>query len=132
LAAPALTDSLVMDARLINDVMTTADGKILVASREGASTRRNGLVFFDCADPRHPKPLSEFSETVTGGVHSAYVYQHYVFATDDATGSLRIIDFSDPQHAQQVARWEVDPGTPVTAYPVEFLNVTPQRYLHDV
>jgi len=131
-AAPTLTDSLVLDARLINDVMTTADGKILVASREGASTRRNGLVFFDCTDPRHPKPLSEFTETVTGGVHSAYVYQHYVFATDDATGSLRIIDFADPQHPKQVARWEVDPGTPVTAYPVEFLNVTPQRYLHDV
>jgi hypothetical protein len=89
-------------------------------------------VFFDCTNPRHPKLLSEFSETVTGGVHSAYVYQHYVFATDDATGSLRIIDFADPQHVQQIARWELEPGTPVTAYAVEFLNVTPQRYLHDV
>lgn len=131
-ATPVLTDSLVLDARLINDVMTSADGKVLVASREGASTRRNGLVFFDCTDPRHPKRLSEFSETVTGGVHSAFVYQHYVFATDDATGSLRIIDFSDPSHPAQIARWEIESGTPVTAYPVEFLNVTPQRYLHDV
>lgn len=131
-AAPVLTDSLILDARLINDVMTTADGKILIASREGASTRRNGLVFFDCADPRHPKLLSEFTETVTGGVHSAYVYQHYVFATDDATGSLRIVDFADPTHPKQIARWELDPGTPAVAYPVEFLNVSPQRYLHDV
>jgi hypothetical protein len=130
-AKPVLTDSLVLDARLINDVMTTADGKILVASREGASNRRNGLVFFDCSDPLHPRPIAEFTETVTGGVHSAFVYQHYVFATDDATGSLRIIDFADPQHPRQIARWEVGPQRAVTAYPVEFLNVSPQRYLHD-
>jgi hypothetical protein len=131
-AQPVLTDSLILDARLINDVMTSADGKILVASREGASTRRNGLVFFDASDPRHPKPLSEFTETVTGGVHSAYVYQHYVFATDDATGSLRIIDFADAAHPRQIARWELESGTPVAAYAVEFLTLSPQRYLHDV
>ncbi|NIW37943.1 MAG: hypothetical protein GWN32_16095, partial [Gemmatimonadetes bacterium] len=62
--------------------------------REGASDRRNGLVFFDASDPLHPRVISEFSESVSGGVHSAFVYDHYVFATDDATGSLRIIDFS--------------------------------------
>ena len=131
-AAPTITDSLVVDARLINDLMTTADGKILVASREGASNRKNGLLFFDCADPRHPKLLSEFTETVSGGVHSAYVYQHYVFATDDATGSLRIIDFADPRAPKQVARWEVARAIPAQPYPVEFLNMVPQRYLHDV
>ncbi len=130
--APRLTDSLVIDARLLNDVMTTADGKIGVITREGASNRNNGLVFFDAADPRHPKVISEFTETVSGGVHSAFVYEHYVFATDDATGSLRIIDFADPRSPKQVARWEVDTRRPVQAYAVEFLNVAPQRYLHDV
>lgn len=131
-AAPKLTDSLVVDARLLNDLMTTADGKILVVSREGASTRKNGLLFYDCSDPRHPKALSEFTETVSGGVHSAYVYQHYVFATDDATGSLRIIDFADPRAPKQVARWEIPRAIPAQPYPVEFLNIIPQRYLHDV
>lgn len=131
-AAPRLTDSLVVDARLLNDLMTSADGKILVVSREGASTRKNGLLFYDCADPRHPTLLSEFTETVSGGVHSAYVYQHYVFATDDATGSLRIIDFADPRAPKQVARWEVPRAIPAQPYPVEFLNIIPQRYLHDV
>jgi hypothetical protein len=131
-AAPKLTDSLVVDARLLNDLMTTADGKILVVSREGASTRKNGLLFYDCADPRHPRLLSEFTETVSGGVHSAYVYQHYVFATDDATGSLRIIDFADPRAPKQIARWEVARAIPAEPYPVEFLNIIPQRYLHDV
>lgn len=130
-ASPVLTDSIVVDARLVNDVSTTADGRIGVMTREGASTRRNGLVFFDASDPRHPKVISEFTEGLTGGVHSAFIYDHYVFATDDATGSLRIIDFSDPARPRQVARWEV-PREGVTAYPVAFLNIAPQRYLHDV
>ncbi|MGH7538709.1 MAG: LVIVD repeat-containing protein [Gemmatimonadales bacterium] len=130
--APKMVDSLTIDARLVNDVMTTADGAVLVVSREGASSRRNGLMFFDTSDPRHPRLVSEFTETVTGGVHSAFVYQRYVFATDDATGSLRIIDFSDVRAPKQVARWEVQREVPAEPYAVEFLNIIPQRYLHDV
>ncbi len=33
-ANPKLTDTIKVDARLVNDIMTTADGKILVISRE--------------------------------------------------------------------------------------------------
>ena len=105
-ATPKLTDSLVVDARVINDVSLTDDGKLGVLTREGASNRRNGLVFFDATDVRHPKIISEFTETVTGGVHSAFIWKRYVFATDDATGSLRIIDFSDVKSPRQIARWE--------------------------
>ena len=104
--APKLTDSLVVDARVINDVSLTDDGKLGVLTREGASSRRNGLVFFDATDVRHPKIISEFTETVTGGVHSAFIWKRHVFATDDATGSLRIIDFSDVKSPRQIARWE--------------------------
>lgn len=130
-AAPKLTDSLVVDARLVNDVSTTPDGKIGVLSREGASNRKNGLVFFDASDPRHPKVVSEFNEGLTGGVHSAYVYQHYVFATDDATGSLRIIDFADVRNPKQVGRWEI--ARPTTGpYDVDFLIMNPEKYVHDV
>jgi hypothetical protein len=105
-ASPKLTDSLVVDARTVNDVSLTEDGKLGVLTREGASSRRNGIVFFDASDVRHPKVISEFTETVTGGVHSAFIWKHYVFATDDATGSLRIIDFSDVKQPRQIARWE--------------------------
>ena len=116
--SPTLTDSLVVDARIVNDVSLTDDGKLGVLTREGASSRRNGLVFFDASDVRHPKIISEFTETVTGGVHSAFIWKRYVFATDDATGSLRIIDFSDAKQPKQIARWETpDRGT---------------RMLHDV
>jgi hypothetical protein len=131
-AAPILVDSLVVDGRIVNDVMTTPDGRIGVITREGASTRRNGLVFFDASDPRHPTVLSEFTETLSGGVHSAFVYGSHVFATDDATGSLRIIDFSDPLRPRQVSRWEI-PREMITAQDVMgLLNIAPQRYLHDV
>jgi hypothetical protein len=105
-AAPVITDSVVVDARTINDVMTTEDGKYGVLTREGASTRKNGIVILSFEDPAHPKPIAEFTETVTGGVHSTFVYRGYVYLTDDATGSLRVIDIRDPYKPRQVARWQ--------------------------
>jgi hypothetical protein len=104
--APIITDSVVVDARTINDVMTTEDGKFGVLTREGASTRKNGIVILSFEDPAHPKPIAEFTETVTGGVHSTFVYRGYVYLTDDATGSLRVIDIRDPYKPRQVARWQ--------------------------
>jgi plastocyanin len=103
---PVITDSVVVDARHINDLMTTEDGKYGVLTRENASTRRNGIVILSFEDPAHPKPIAEFTETVTGGVHSTFIYRGYVYLTDDATGSLRVIDIRDPYRPRQVARWE--------------------------
>ena len=108
-ATPSITDSVVVDARHINDLMTTEDGKFGVLTRENASTRKNGIVVLSFEDPAHPKPIAEFTETVTGGVHSTYIYKGYVYLTDDATGSMRVIDLRDPYKPHQVARWET-PG----------------------
>jgi hypothetical protein len=119
-----------VDARTINDISTTADGSIGVLTREGASSRRNGLVFLDLGDPLHPIVLSEFTETVTGGVHSAYVDGHYVYATDDATGSMRVIDFADPRQPREVARWEVPERN--LAPLGQGTEMTGGRMLHDV
>ena len=107
-AHPVSADPLKVDARIINDVSVTTDGKIGVITREGASSRKNGIVFLDTSDPMHPKVLSEYTATITGGVHSAYVYGHYVFLTDDATGSLRVIDFADVkiQRKWRGGRWK--------------------------
>jgi hypothetical protein len=52
-AHPKLTDTVTVDARLVNDIMTTAAGKLLVISREGASTRNNGIAFYDTSDRAH-------------------------------------------------------------------------------
>jgi hypothetical protein len=134
-ASPVLVDSIQVDAHIINDVSTTADGTIGVITREGASSRRNGIVFLDLTDPLHPKVLSEFTQTVTGGVHSAYVDGRYVYLTDDATGSMRVIDFRDAKNPKQVARWET-PGvwraTTAEAAPEGGSGFSVGRMLHDV
>jgi hypothetical protein len=131
-AHPKQTDSIKVDARIINDVSTTADGRILVISREGASNRRNGIAFFDTSDPAHPKPISEYTETVTGGVHSAFVDGHYVYLTDDATGSMRVIDFADVKHPKEVARWEVPNEVATTITTSGGDRAVVGRYLHDL
>src|SRR5881397_565004 len=117
--SPKIVDSMLTDARIVNDVMTTEDGKFGVFSREGASNRKNGIVVFDASDACHPKAVAEYTETVSGGVHSSYVYQGRAYITDDATGSVRVIDIGDPLHPKEVARWEAQ-------------QTQAGRYLHDV
>ena len=130
-ANPVKTDSIMVDARHVNDVSTTTDGKIGVLTREGASDRRNGIVFFDASDPAHPEVVSEYTETVTGGVHSAFIDGHYVYLTDDATGSLRVIDFADVRSPREVARWQVE--NPIArTYETPGGVFSGGRYLHDV
>ena len=134
-AHPETADPLKVDARLVNDVSVTPDGKIGVITREGASSRKNGIVFLDTADPLHPKVLSEYTATVTGGVHSAYVNTHYVYLTDDATGSLRVIDFADAKNPKEVGRWQVESsGQMRIPVPQEAGGgfTMAGRYLHDV
>lgn len=130
-ADPKLLDTLKVDARLINDISTTPDEKIGVFTREGASNRKNGIVFLDTSDPSHLKVFSEYTATVTGGVHSAYIDSHYVYLTDDATGSLRVIDFQDVKHPKEVARWQTENPTVVTLN-TEQGSATSGRYLHDL
>ena len=70
-ANPKLLDTLKVDARLINDISTTPDEKIGVFTRRGkAPNRKNGIVFLDTSDASHLKVLSEYTATVSGGVHS--------------------------------------------------------------
>jgi hypothetical protein len=130
-ANPKLLDTLKVDARIINDISTTPDEKIGVFTREGASNRKNGIVFLDTSDAAHLKVLSEYTATVTGGVHSAYIDGHYVYLTDDATGSMRVIDFKDPKNPKEVARWEAQNPT-MTTMETKHGSITSGRYLHDL
>jgi hypothetical protein len=131
-ASPRKVDSLVVDARTVNDISTTPDGKIGVLTREGASSRKNGLVFLDLSEPLHPKVLSEFTETLTGGVHSAYIDGHYVYATDDATGALRIISFENPRAPKEVSSWAVSEANMGTRPQASGGVSAAGRTLHDV
>ena len=110
---PKVTDSIVSNTRRVNDVMTFPDGKFLVFTREGASDRKNGIVIASLEDPAHPKPIAEFTDGVTGGVHSAFVYKQdkfgtFIFLTNDGTGALHVIDVNDPYHPKEVARWKTE------------------------
>jgi hypothetical protein len=112
-AAPVVTDSIVANTRRVNDLMTTPDGKTLVFTREGASDRKNGIVIASLEDPAHPKPIAEFTEGVTAGVHSAFVYQQpkfgtHVYLTNDGTGALHVVDISEPSKPHEVAQWRTD------------------------
>jgi hypothetical protein len=113
-ANPVVTDSLMANTRRVNDVMTTPDGKFLVHTREGAADRKNGIVIASLEDPAHPKVIAEFTEGVTAGVHSAFVYQQpthgtHVYLTNNGTGAMHIIDINDPYKPKQVAMFRV-PG----------------------
>jgi hypothetical protein len=108
---PVVVDSIIVNARSINDMMTTPDGNTMVITREGAADRKNGIVLADTRDPLHPKLLSEFTEGVTSGVHSAFIHSQpkfgtHVYLTNDGTGALHIIDISDPAHPKQVGTWK--------------------------
>ena len=110
-ANPTVTDSVVTNTRRVNDVMTFPDGKFLVFTREGASDRKNGIVICSLEDPAHPKVIAEFTDGVTGGVHSIFVNKQdkfgtFLYLTNDGTGALHVLDVNDPYHPKEVARWK--------------------------
>lgn len=112
-ANPVVTDSVQTNTRRVNDVMTTPDGKTLVFTREGASDRKNGIVICSLDDPLHPRVVSEFTDGVPGGVHSAFIYRDArygtnVFLTNDGTGALHIVNIDDPAHPRQLATWKTE------------------------
>ena len=123
-ANPRIVDSVQANTRLINDLMTDQAGKVMVFTREGASDRKNGIVIATLEDPLHPKVVAEYTEGVTAGVHSAFIYTQpkygtHVYLTNDGTGALHIVDINDPAHPKEVGRWK----TPRADY---------GRSLHDI
>ncbi len=107
---PVLTDSLQLDARRINDVKIHPDNRLGIVTREGASSRRNGIVLLDLSTPSHPTILSEYTETVTGGVHNVWIdgERDLVYAAHNGTSSMHIIDISDRQAPREVGRWGLE------------------------
>lgn len=97
------TDSVRVDARSLNDVKTSPDGRYGVISREGASNRRNGLVILDLADPAHPSIASVYDEGVTGGVHNVFALNDYLFALSggDKYIILDMRDIYDPTYVSE-------------------------------
>ena len=97
-----------VDARTINDVKVSEDGAIAVIGREGASTRRNGIVILGVGNPREGVPvLAEFDDQLTGGVHNLFIAEDHVFALS-AGRRYDIINIEDPRSPYRVGRFELD------------------------
>lgn len=111
-----LTDSIQVDARTVNDVKVSEDGKVCVISREGASNRKNGIVILDVKDPRNVAIISTFDELLTGGVHNLYIYKNHVYALSNGQ-RYDIINIEDPSKPYRVGKFQLD---------------NPARSIHDV
>ena len=88
------TDSIRIDARTINDVTVSPDGRYGALSREGASNRVNGVVILDLANPAHPKIASTFEQELTGGVHNMFATNEHLYAISNGDKYV-IIDMTD-------------------------------------
>jgi hypothetical protein len=109
-AAIALVDSVKVDARVVNDVKVNGEAGWAIITREGASSRRNGIVVLDLAEPAHPRIVAELTDSLTAGIHNVWINGDVVYAVNDGTSAMHIIDMADPMHPRHVGRWEVRPG----------------------
>jgi hypothetical protein len=107
---PVLTDSIQLDARRINDVKIHPNNRVGILTREGASSRRNGIVMLDLTNPAHPEIISEYTDTVTGGVHNVWIIgeEDVVWAVHNGTSDIRILDIADPANVRQVGQWGLE------------------------
>jgi len=99
------TDSLQVDARSVNDVKASPDGRYAVLTREGASNRRNGIVIMDMATPAHPRVAAIYDEGLTGGVHNVYAQNDYLFALSDGDKYI-ILDMRDIYNPRYVSEYD--------------------------
>lgn len=98
------TDSVKIDARTINDVTVSPDGRYGVLAREGASNRVNGVVILDLANPAHPKIASTFEQELTGGVHNMFATDDYLYAISGGAKYV-IIDVRDIYKPKYVSEY---------------------------
>ena len=111
-----IIDTIKVDARTVNDVKISEDGRVGVISREGASNRKNGLVILDVSDPFNVVIITEYNDNLTGGVHNVFIYEDHIYALSAGT-RYDIINISDPANPFRVGSYELD---------------TPGHSIHDV
>lgn len=106
----SIIDTVTVDARTVNDVKVSEDGRIAVITREGASDRKNGLVILDVTNPAEVEILSRFDDGLTGGVHNVFIYEDHIYAINNGR-RYDIINIEDPANPYRVSRFELDtPG----------------------
>ena len=111
-----IIDTVTVDARTVNDVKISEDGRVGVITREGASNRKNGFVVLDVSDPYNVKITYEYNDDMTGGVHNVFIYENHVYAVNNGR-KYDIINIDDPNNPFRVGVFELD---------------TPGHSIHDV
>lgn len=102
-----------VDARTVNDVKVSEDGRLCIISREGASDRKNGIVAFDVTNPRKPERISEFNDELTGGVHNLFIDKGYAYALS-AGRRYDILDIKNPRAPTRVGSYQIfEPGASI-------------------
>ena len=104
-----MIDLVQVDARTVNDVKVSEDGRLAVISREGASNRRNGIVLLDVSNPNEVVRLSEFDDELTGGVHNTFLYENHVYAVNNGR-RYDVINVAEPGAPFRVSQFELDTG----------------------
>ena len=105
-----IIDTVTVDARTVNDVKISEDGKVGVITREGASNRKNGFVILDVSDPYDVKIAAAYNDDMTGGVHNAFIYENHVYAVNNGR-KYDIINIDDPSNPFRVGTYELNtPG----------------------
>ena len=99
-------DSVQVDARTVNDVKVSEDGKICIISREGASNRKNGIIILDVSNPYDVKIIKEYTTNLTGGVHNLFIYDNHVYALS-AGRKYYILNIEDPTNPIEVGMFEL-------------------------
>jgi len=111
-----IIDTITVDARTVNDVKISEDGRVGVITREGASNRKNGFVILDVSDPYNVTISAEYNDDMTGGVHNVFIYENHVYAVNNGR-KYDIINIDDPSNPFRVGVYEMD---------------TPGHSIHDV
>ena len=111
-----IIDTITVDARTVNDVKISEDGRVGVITREGASNRKNGFVILDVSDPYNVTISAEYNDDMTGGVHNVFVYENHIYAVNNGR-KYDIINIDDPSNPFRVGVYELD---------------TPGHSIHDV
>ena len=111
-----IIDTITVDARTVNDVKISEDGRIGVITREGASNRKNGFVILDVSDPYNVTISAEYNDDMTGGVHNVFIYENHVYAVNNGR-KYDIINIDNPANPFRVGVFELD---------------TPGHSIHDV
>ena len=111
-----IIDTVTVDARTVNDVKISEDGRVGVMTREGASDRKNGFVILDVSDPYNVTISAAYNDDMTGGVHNAFIYENHIYAVNNGR-KYDIINIDDPKKPFRVGVYELD---------------TPGHSIHDV